>query len=289
MISVLILTFNEEINVQQCLDSVAWSDDVLLIDSFSADSTVALARSAGARVLQRHFLDFADQRNFGIRHGGFKYDWLLHLDADEVVTPELKDELLTIVKNAPRLAYRISSRLIFHGQWLRHSSMYPCYQVRLGRRDSLEFAQVGHGQRETLPASAIGTLKQPLLHYSFSKGLEDWFAKHNRYSSNEATENLRSLNGGRMPWGDLLNSNRTKRWRALKELSIRLPFRPLLRFIYVYFLRLGFLDGRAGWRYCQMLSIYECMIGLKIKELQATGTRITGSPEYLPRPSDPIR
>lgn len=268
MISILILTFNEEMNIRQCLNSVGWSDDVLVVDSFSTDQTVALARSAGARILQNHFVNFSEQRNFGLSHGGLKHDWVLHLDADEVVTPELKSELLKVIETEDRIAYRISSKLIFQGRWIRHASMYPCYQVRFGKRDSLHFVQVGHGQRENLPATKIGTLKEPLLHYSFSKGLEEWFAKHNRYSSAEAAENLKSLTFGNMPWRALLSKSTTCRWRALKELSIRLPCRPTLRFLYIYLLRLGFLDGVAGWRYCQLLSIYESMIVLKIRELQ---------------------
>jgi glycosyltransferase involved in cell wall biosynthesis len=272
VISVLILTFNEEINIRQCIESVSWSDDVVVLDSFSTDRTVAIAHAAGARILQNHFVNFADQRNFGVRHGGFKHGWLLHLDADEVVTPELKGELIRVIQTGRHVAYRISSKLIFQGQWLRRSSMYPCYQVRLGRRDALGFVQVGHGQRENLPPSALGTLDEPLEHYCFSKGLEDWFAKHNRYSSAEAAENLKLLAQGGMPWKMLLDT--TKRWRALKEISVRLPFRPALRFFYAYFLRLGFLDGVAGWHYCRMLSIYESMIVLKIRELQAAAGSI---------------
>jgi glycosyltransferase involved in cell wall biosynthesis len=268
MISVLILTYNEESNIRRCLDSVSWSDDVVVIDSFSTDRTVEVARASGARVLQHSFTNFADQRNFGIEQGDLKNDWVLHLDADEVVTPEFYKELVSMASQNSFLAYRVSLKLFFHGRWVRHSSMYPCYQVRFGRRDALGFVQIGHGQRESLPATSIGTMKRSLLHYPFSKGMEEWFAKHNRYSSAEAAENVRSLTVGRMPWAQLVSSNKTSRWRALKELSIRLPFRPAIRFFYLYFFRMGFLDGAAGWCYCQMLSIYEGMIALKVKELE---------------------
>jgi len=268
MISVLILAFNEENKIRQCLESVNWSNDIVVVDSFSTDRTVELARSGGARVLQHKFVNFAEQRNFGVRCGGLKNNWVFHLDADEIVTPQLRDQLWRTAESGRYQAYRVASKVMFEGRWLRFSAMYPCYQVRFGTRHALTFVQVGHGQREDLPSAEIGTLEEPLLHYSFNKGLEDWFSKHNRYSSAEAEENLKSLTRGRMPWRELLSTNQTKRWRALKELSIRLPCRPVLRFLYAYFLRLGFLDGAPGWRYCQMLSLYECMTVLKVTELQ---------------------
>src|SRR5712691_7734946 len=99
MLSILILTFNEERNLPGCLDSVRWSDDILVVDSFSTDRTVDLAKGAGARILQNRFVNFAEQRNFGLQQGGLKHDWVLHLDADEVVTPELQRELIEISKN----------------------------------------------------------------------------------------------------------------------------------------------------------------------------------------------
>ena len=190
MISVLILTLNEAQNLPRCLESVAWSDDVLVVDSFSTDRTVELARSRGARVLQNRFEDFARQRNFGLREGKLKHDWVLHLDADEVVTPELQAELQALANRAEHDAYRVASKMMFQGRWLKRSGMYPSYQVRFGRRDRLKFQQVGHGQRESLATGSVGTLREPLLHHSFSKGLADWIERHNRYSTAEAAHFL---------------------------------------------------------------------------------------------------
>src|SRR5260370_431064 len=183
MISVLILTFNEQDNLPPCMDSVAWSDDVLVLDSFSTDRTLDIARSRGASVLQNRFVNFAEQRNFGLAQGRLKHEWVLHLDADERVTPELKEEMLITVARADKDAYAIASKIIFQGRWLRHAGLYPSYQVRLGRRDKLGFVQVGHGQRENLPPERIGRLRHDLAHENFSKGFEDWFEKHNRYST----------------------------------------------------------------------------------------------------------
>lgn len=271
MISILILTYNEETNIRRCLESVRWSDDVLVVDSFSTDRTAELAGAGGARVIQNPFVDFAEQRNFGLINGSLKNDWVFHLDADEVVTPELKQELWRIAAEGGLPAYRVASKLIFQGRWLRYAGMYPCYQVRFGKRNVLTFVQVGHGQRESLPSAQIGTLREPLLHYSFSKGLEDWFERHNRYSSAEAAEAVKVLASNRLPWSGLFSRNPVARRRALKEVSFCLPCRPALRLLYMYFLRFGLLDGVAGWRYCYMLSIYEGMTMLKVRDLQSAG------------------
>jgi glycosyltransferase involved in cell wall biosynthesis len=259
VISVLILTFNEEANLARCLDAVSWCDDVLVLDSFSKDQTVPIAQKCEARVLQNPFIDFAQQRNHGLEAGALKHDWVLHLDADEIVTEELRAELFEKAAANSFPAFRLASKLMLNGQWLRYSGMFPAYQVRFGRKDRLRFKMVGHGQRETLPPDQVGTLRNTLLHYAFNKGLEDWYARHARYAAAEADEALRNHPNG-LPWRGLLSSNLTERRRALKAVSVRLPCRPFLRFFYMYFLHLGMLDGPQGYRYCRMLSQYERMI-----------------------------
>ena len=265
MISVLILTYNEEINISDCLASVAWSDDVLVLDSGSTDDTVALARQAGARVMHRPFDTFAAQRNYGLAHGNLQYAWVLHLDADERVPPALQRELVKKAERGAADAYRVPSKLIFQGRWLKHAGMYPTYQVRFGRRSHLRFAQVGHGQRGALGDEAIGTLQEPLLHYAFSKGITDWFARHNRYSSDEAAYMQELINNRSIDWSGLISDEPQRRRRALKDLSYELPLRPLLRFLYMYVGRRGFLDGWPGFHYCVLLAIYEYMIQLKAR------------------------
>ena len=265
MISVLILTLNEEINIADCLDSVAWADDVLVLDSGSDDRTVEIAEAKGARTMHREFDTFARQRNYGLEEGNLRHDWVLHLDADERVTPELRDVLQKKARHAALRAYRVPSKLMFQDTWLKYSGMYPTYQVRFGRTDALTFTQVGHGQRSALPANRVGTLDAPLLHYAFSKGVADWIERHNRYSTDEAEHALEASRDS-IDWGALVGDDPQARRRALKDLSYRLPFRPLLRFLYVYVGCLGFLDGRAGFDYAVLLSFYEYMIGLKRRE-----------------------
>jgi len=269
MISVLILTLNEEINIGDCLDSVAWADDVLVLDSGSDDRTVETAETKGARVMCRPFDDFASQRNYGLQEGNLRHDWVLHLDADERVSPELRRELQREARRHAHDAFRVPSKLMFQGRWLKHAGMYPTYQVRFGRRDALRFTQVGHGQRGNLSAEQVGTLDEPLLHYAFSKGVADWVDRHNRYSTDEAKHASESK-ADSVDWSALVSGDPQARRRALKDLSYRLPFRPLLRFLYVYVWELGVLDGRPGFDYAVLLSFYEYLIGLKRREQART-------------------
>ncbi len=140
-ISVLILTFNEQQNIAACLKSVGWSDDVLVVDSFSTDRTVELARQAGARVLQNHFVNFAEQRNFGLSQGNPKHEWVLHLDADEVVTDKLRDEILAAVQRPGKEAYQVASRLMFQGRWLMAEARIDLKRVILNSTNAFLCSQ----------------------------------------------------------------------------------------------------------------------------------------------------
>jgi glycosyltransferase involved in cell wall biosynthesis len=268
MISVVILTRNEETNIARCLDSVSWSDDILVVDSFSEDRTVEISKRHGARVIQRSFEDFASQRNFASEQGNLKHEWVLHLDADEIVTPELGAELQRAILG-DKDAYRVSSKLIFCGKFLRHAGLFPWYQVRFGRKQALRFKQVGHGQRETLEPGRIGTLKSSLLHFNFSKGLCDWIEKHNRYSTAEARQNVYGYTDDDVPKLDLFSIATDRRRRAAKKIFRRLPCRATIRFIYMYLFRGGILDGKAGFTYCRLLAWYEWLIVLKEREIRA--------------------
>jgi glycosyltransferase involved in cell wall biosynthesis len=270
MTAALILTLNEERNLPACLDSVAWCDEVLVLDSFSADRTVEVARERGVRVLQRRFDDFASQRNFGVEQGGMRSDWILHVDADERVTGALRDEILGVTRSAmPKPAYRVASKLMFQGRWLRHAGMYPAYQVRLGRREVLRFAQAGHGQREALPPEQVGTLREALIHEAFSKGLDEWRERHRRYADAEAVARVANTVPVSADLRRLLHRDPVERRRAAKRLSWQLPARPWFRFLYMAVLRGGALDGRPGLEYCRLMAGYERLTDLKVRELRS--------------------
>jgi glycosyltransferase involved in cell wall biosynthesis len=269
MISVVILTLNEELNLPRCLGAISWCDDVLIVDSFSSDATLRIAAEHGVRVVQRIFDSFAGQRNFAVEHCELKHDWIFHLDADEVMTPALSAEILESIAATDKDAYRVSSRLMFRGNFLRRAGLFPWYQVRLGRRGKLRFTQVGHGQREQLPSHAIGTLKNSLLHFPFEKGLDDWIEKHNRYSTAEARQNVCGAGDIDSTVLDLLSITTDRRRRAAKKIFRWLPCRPTIRFIYMYLFRGGILDGKAGFTYCRLLAWYEWLIVLKEREVRA--------------------
>jgi glycosyltransferase involved in cell wall biosynthesis len=268
VISVVILTQDEVVNIERCLASVSWSDDVILVDSGSTDGTVDIAVGAGARVLNRPFDNFANQRNFALDEGQLKYDWVLHLDADEEVSAELRLEIESIAEGSKgKAGYLVPSKLMLLGKWLKHSGMYPAYQVRFGRLEALRFKMVGHGQRECLESNDLGVLQGALIHHNFSKGISEWITKHARYARDEAYTSL--ANRHEFNWRDLSQiSDSLKRRRSLKQFADSLPLRPLARFSYVYFLRLGFLDGRSGLRYALLMAVYQWMIDLNRVEMR---------------------
>lgn len=267
MISTLILTLNEEENLPRCLECLLWCDDIVILDSYSSDRTVEIAKAAGARVVQRQFDNERAHRTASLELG-FKYPWVYNPDADEATPPELRDEMLRVVRDTGNsaVAYRVRFKTIFMGQWVKHSSLYPTWVVRLFKPEDVTF------EREInlryVVNGPVGQLHRHFEHYSFNKGLNAWFDKHNRYSSQEAEESLKSIEVGGLKLGRLFSGNPPERRRALKELSFRMPCRPLLRFLYMYVLRLGFLDGVPGYHYCRMLAIYEYLIVLKMKEIR---------------------
>ncbi|RIK78046.1 MAG: glycosyltransferase family 2 protein [Planctomycetota bacterium] len=266
MISVLILTKNEEANLPHCLDAVKWSDDIVVLDSFSTDRTVDIATAAGARVFQRTFDNERSQREYSLTLP-FKHSWVYNPDADEIATEQLRDEMLKAVRDGRHVAYRVRFKTMFMDRWIKHSSLYPTWVMRVFRPECIQFAR--EVNLTYIANGSVGRLNEHFLHMTFRKGIAAWLDKHNLYSTGEAAESVQSLRNKRIPWGDLFQTSDPVRRRAgLKELSTRVPCRPLLRFLYMYFAKLGILDGVAGYHYCRLLSIYEYMIVLKMRELQ---------------------
>jgi glycosyltransferase involved in cell wall biosynthesis len=265
-ISVLILTLNEELNIEACLESVAWCDDVVVLDSFSSDRTVDMARARGARVEQRRFDNYAAQRNFGLNDIRYDNGWVLMLDADERVTPELREEMRTAVAAAQPEAGLFLMRRRDHlfGRWIRRSSGYPTWFGRLVRVGRVRVERPINEEYHT--DGTVGRLQQHLDHYPFNKGFGEWVDKHDRYSTMEANLRLQQR-GERVPLGALFSADALRRRKAQKTLAYALPGRPLLMFLALYLLRGGFLEGRAGYTFCRLRAWYEFMIDLKYREL----------------------
>jgi glycosyltransferase involved in cell wall biosynthesis len=267
MISVLILTRNEQQDLPGCLASVAWSDDIHVFDSFSTDGTVEIARAAGAQVRQRVFDDYATHRNAALREIPFKYAWLFVLDADERPTPELSAEMLRAVASALETTsgYRLRRRDFLFGTWLKHAQISPFY-IRLIRPRRARYTRAINEALEV--EGEIAELAAPLDHDPFSKGIAHWVAKHNLYSTMEA-ELIHRNQGLQRPSlrVALFGSDFHQRRLHQKALFYRLPCRPLVKFLYMLIVRGAVLDGRAGVTYAALQSFYEYLIVLKTMEL----------------------
>lgn len=268
-ISVLVLTKNEEQDLPACLASVAWSDDIHVFDSFSDDATVEIARAGGARVTQRAFDDWSTHQNWGLANIPFRHPWVFYIDADERATPELARSMLAAVA-APggNVAFRFRRRDFLMGRWIRHVQAQP-YSMRLFRPERMRYRRIINPV--PTPDGPVGMLEGYLDHYPFSKGLTHWLARHNGYSTLEARQILLNRADG-TPFSlrkALFERDFHARRFHQKELFYRLPARPLLKFLLLYVVRGGFLDGRAGLTYATLQSIYEYMIVAKTRELES--------------------
>ena len=267
-VSILILTKNEEIDLRGCIESVSWSDDIHVFDSFSTDGTLEIARASGAKISQRKFDGYAAHRNAALKGISFRYPWVLLLDADERVPEACASRLKFAVLNAGDfVAFQIRRRDFLWDTWLRHAQISPFY-IRLVRPDRV------HYEREInevlIPDGPFGIVDETFDHYTFSKGISHWLSKHNTYSSMEAERWLEEQEGEfSFSWAKaLFSKNFTDRRYHQKGLFYRLPGRPLIKFLYMMIGRRAFLDGRAGIVYASLQSIYEYFIVLKQRELE---------------------
>ncbi len=269
-ISVLILTRNEQHDLPGALASVSWSDDIHVFDSYSTDSTIAIAQAAGAHTHQRTFDDYATHRNAALQLP-FNHPWLLILDADERPTPELSHEMQQLALAAPHeiSGFRLRRRDFLFDTWLKHAQISPFY-IRLVRPERSKYTRAINEVIEV--DGPIAELSYPLNHYPFSKGIAHWVAKHNLYSSMEA-ELIYRNQGLQQP--SLLTALRhpdfhTRRLHQ-KAIFYRLPGRPILKWLYMVWVRGAILDGAAGLTYATLQAFYEYLIVIKTKALQRGG------------------
>ncbi len=276
MVSVLILTKNEEEDLPGCLASVSWSDDVHVFDSFSTDQTVAIAQGCGAQVQQRVFDDYATHRNAALLRCRFRYPWVFVLDADERVTPALAAELREIKVDWPEhqsdedphavMGYRVRRRDFFWGRWLQHAQISPFY-IRLVRPEAARYTRAINEVLEV--AGRVEDLQAPLDHYPFSKGISRWLQKHDVYSTMEAELIFRQQGLQEPKWSKALRSpDFHERRLHQKALFYKLPGRPLIKWFYMMLVRRAFLDGGPGITYATLQAFYEYMIVVKTRELR---------------------
>ena len=265
-ITAVVLTKNEAPNLDRCLASLRWCAEIIVLDSGSADGTPAKARALGARVLE-HVppppFKIDEQRNWVLDHGAIRTPWVLFLDADETVPAELAVELQRVGRDAGCSfdAFELTPRYLFWGTWLKRTQGYPNWHPRLVRLGRARFA--GGVWEHFADGTRIGRIDLPYDHLANSKGLSDWLARHDRYSSWDAEKIVAYLDTGK---DEALGSTRKvalRRWAARYW-----PIRPWGRFVQMYFFRLGFLEGRSAFAFCLLYFFYEWMTVVKIIELR---------------------
>lgn len=278
MISVLILTKNEEQDLPGCLKSVAWCDDIHIFDSFSEDNTISIAERAGANIRQRKFDGYSSQRNAALKYLNFKYSWLLIVDADERIPALLVEQLKSHIEHAAESvsAFRFRRRDYLYKTWLKHSQISPLYirAVKVGKaKYHREINEV------LLVDGTIEEIDGYFDHYPFSKGLSHWITKHNQYSTMEAVQWVEEQNT-QMKFSllkALFSSDFSEKRYHQKGLFYKLPLRPVLKWFYIVFWRRAFLDGRAGIIYATLHVIYEYFIVIKANEILQKGLKIESS------------
>ena len=278
-VSVLIPARQEAANLPRCLDCVKWADEIFVVDSHSTDATAEIAAAHGAKVVQFDFNGtWPKKKNWALENLPFRNEWVFILDADEVLPPEAKEEFAKAIAEAGDIAgYWINRRFMFMGKWLRHS-YYPNWNLRLfrhslGRYEKLTEADTQSGDNEVhehvIVKGPTGRLRCEMDHYAFPS-VEVFVEKHNRYSNWEARVSAeRKLAGS----DTQISSHVVGRRRKLKQFSQHLPFRPLLRFLYIYVWQKGFLDGREGYYFARLHGFYEFLSVAKTYELTRAAMR----------------
>jgi len=281
-VSVIVPVRNEEGNLERCLESVRWADEVWVVDSGSTDGTVEIAEGFGARVAQFDYKGgFPKKKNWALEHLALRNEWVFFLDADETLPAEAEEEIGEIVARAGGYdGYWINRRFQFLGKWMRHA-YYPNWNLRLFRREKGRFEKITEGETKSgdveihehvVVKGTTGRLRCEMDHYPYPS-IEAFVEKHNRYSNWEARVALDAMLARSE---SALSEARVARRRALKRLSHGMPLRPWARFLYVYVWQRGFLDGREGFYFARLHAFYEFLCVAKEYELEHAEERRTG-------------
>ncbi|MEW4570359.1 glycosyltransferase family 2 protein [Tautonia sp. JC769] len=271
-VSVIVPVKNEAENLRRCLPALDWADEVFVVDSGSDDATAFVAEEHGATVVQFAFNGvYPKKKNWSLDTLPFRNEWVLIVDADEVVPPELAEEIGRRIAADEADGYELNMKYYFLGRRIRHCGYAECWNLRffkhrLGRYERMPVtpgARTGDNEahEHVELKGRVGRLVHELDHYAYPT-IDTWVEKHNRYASWEAEQYERFLNAP-IP-GMIGRGKRFKRF--LKKVYLRLPMRPLIRFVYAYFFRLGFLDGRPGLVFCGLLSVYDFLCWAKVYE-----------------------
>jgi glycosyltransferase involved in cell wall biosynthesis len=284
-VSILVPVKNEERNILGCLRRVQWASEIVVVDSQSRDRTIELSQAMGADVYQFYYSaqGWPKKKNWALENVPWKNEWVMILDADEYMTPELAEEIRKVVtgtwkpqgsaKSGCGDGFWVNRRFMFMGRWLKGCGYYPSWNVRLFKHRVGQYERIGQlgdtgsGDNEVhehvvLSTGEAGYMQHEFLHYAYPD-LSAWIEKHNRYTTWEAHA-MEAKDEGAVKASLFGGPIERRRW--LKRYGRRLPFRPALRFIYSFVFQRGFLDGYPGMVMCRLLSWYEFMSIAKFRE-----------------------
>jgi glycosyltransferase involved in cell wall biosynthesis len=281
-LSVVILTFNEEVNLPRCLESLRpLPCDLFIVDSGSTDATLAIARQHHAYIAEHPFQTHALQWGWALQNLPLRTDWVLAIDADQSLTPELARELAGLFGDPARLPVELGGlylnrRQIFRGRWIRYGGYYPKYLLKLFRRDAVRVDANDLVDHHFYVSGKTGKLRHDLLEVNRKEDdITFWISKHNRYAALIAEEECRRRNGATSPLQPAFFGSPDERILRLKQVWRALPLflRPGLYFLYRYFFRLGFLDGKEGFIFHFLQGFwFRLLVDIKMDEQRAAQT-----------------
>jgi glycosyltransferase involved in cell wall biosynthesis len=271
-LAVVVLTFNEERNLPACLDSLSgWGCPIFVVDSGSTDRTAAIARHRGAHVIEHPFETHAAQWTWALAHLPLDVDWVLALDADQRLTPELRTSIDRFLADPGAAAGAfLCRRQVFRGKWIRFGGYYPKYLLKLFRRTSVTVDEADLVDHHFIVAAPVTMLAGDLIEDNQNEAaIAVWTAKHNRYAVLQARQEL--LRQGSRAGVMAMLGPPDRRTLYLKQLWGRLPLyvRPCLYVFYRYVLRLGFLDGKQGFVFHVLQAFwYRLLVDINLDELR---------------------
>lgn len=285
--TVLILTHNEEVHIERCIQSVRLvATRVVVVDSFSTDKTMEIAKSLGAEVVQRKWKNYADQFQWGLDYCAAKTGWVMRIDADEYLEPDLQTELLDVLPTLPEdvIGVYIKLKVIYRGQWIKYGGVYPLILLRIWRAGKGRIEQRWMDEHIVIPEGARAVVLKAHSADSSFKGVTFWINKHNNYATREMIDIL--INKYFPEYRDETLKqmvNAQARWKRIMKdkvyTNLPLGFRATLYFFYRYFLKLGFLDGSKGfiWHFMQGFW-YRLLVDIKVMEVEA---QAKGDPQKI--------
>lgn len=292
MIDVMIIAHNEALNLPYCLRSLqGWTRKVFVIDSGSTDGTPDVARSFGAEVFEHTWEGYARQKNWGLENLPIEADWLLIVDADESIPDALRRQFEAIasrpVDEVAENGFFVNRLTYFLGQPIRHCGYFPSWNMRFIKPDRGRYED-REVHEHVIIDDPVGYIKEPMLHND-RRGLEHYMAKHNRYSTLEARSIWRELSSGRDTVEAVNVDKKTRQRRWLKRRVLpKLPMPELWRFLYMYFIQLGVLDGRIGFEFCRFISAYDYLLALKLRAIKRAARSADLDEELIAQPCDAL-